>query len=128
MRCSPPAVPAVACGLNYAVFGEASYDLTDRLKATAGARYYDFKETRKFLSGGLFSNGDNRSDKISSNGVSPRSAADLRDYGAQVVLSHSSGASRHSAGSVACRARHRARIASLVSRLPSWLQPGSRHR
>ena len=56
----------------YAVFGEASYDLTDRLKATAGARYYDFKEARKFLSGGLFSNGDNRSDKTSSNGVSPR--------------------------------------------------------
>jgi outer membrane receptor protein involved in Fe transport len=56
----------------YAVFGEASYDLTERLKATAGARYYDFKESRKFISGGLFSNGDNRSDKTSSNGVSPR--------------------------------------------------------
>ena len=56
----------------YAVFGEASYDLTERLKATAGARYYDFKETRSFTSGGLFSNGDNRSDKTSSNGVSPR--------------------------------------------------------
>ena len=56
----------------YAVFGEASYDLSDRLKATAGARYYDFKETRSFTSGGLFSNGDNRSDKTSSNGVSPR--------------------------------------------------------
>ena len=56
----------------YAVFGEASYDLSERLKATAGARYYDFKETRSFTSGGLFSNGDNRSDKTSSNGVSPR--------------------------------------------------------
>ena len=56
----------------YAVFGEASYDLTERLKVTAGARYYDFKETRSFTSGGLFSNGDNRSDKTSSNGVSPR--------------------------------------------------------
>ena len=55
-----------------AVFGEASYDLTERLKATAGARYYDFKETRQFISGGLFSNGDRRADKTSSNGVSPR--------------------------------------------------------
>ena len=55
----------------YAAFGEASYEF-GRLKATAGARYYDFKETRSFTSGGLFSNGDNRSDKTSSNGVSPR--------------------------------------------------------
>lgn len=56
----------------YAVFGEASYDLTERLKATAGARYYDFKERRQFISGGLFSNGDRRADRTSSNGVSPR--------------------------------------------------------
>ena len=56
----------------YAVFGEASYDLTDKLKATAGARYYNFKEDRKFVSGGLFSNADNRADRTKSNGVSPR--------------------------------------------------------
>ena len=56
----------------YAVFGEASYDLTDKLKATAGARYYNFKEDRKFNSGGLFSNGDNRADRTKSDGVSPR--------------------------------------------------------
>ena len=56
----------------YAVFGEASYDLTDKLKATAGARYYNFKEDRKFVSGGLFSNDDNRADRTKSNGVSPR--------------------------------------------------------
>ena len=55
----------------YAVFGEATYEF-GALKATAGARYYDFKETRSFTSGGLFSNGDNRSDTTSSNGVSPR--------------------------------------------------------
>ncbi|MFN7158761.1 MAG: TonB-dependent receptor, partial [Erythrobacter cryptus] len=29
----------------FAVFGEASYDITDRLTFTAGGRYYDFKET-----------------------------------------------------------------------------------
>ncbi|MCA1661536.1 MAG: TonB-dependent receptor [Novosphingobium sp.] len=55
----------------YAVFGEGSYEF-GRFTATAGARYYDFKEEREFNSGGLFSNGDNRSDRTSSNGVSPR--------------------------------------------------------
>ena len=55
----------------YAVFGEGSYEF-GAFKATAGARYYDFKEERQFISGGLFSNGDTRSDKTSSNGVSPR--------------------------------------------------------
>ncbi len=56
----------------YAVFGEATWHLTDRFKATAGARYYDFKEERTFKSGGLFSNDDNQSDKTKSDGVSPR--------------------------------------------------------
>jgi iron complex outermembrane receptor protein len=55
-----------------AVFGEASYDF-GQFKLTAGARYYDFKEVRDFISGGLFSNGDTRiGDKTSSNGISPR--------------------------------------------------------
>lgn len=56
----------------FAIFGEASYDLTDRLTVTAGARYYDFSEERDFISGGLFSNGDNRNDTTSSDGVTPR--------------------------------------------------------
>lgn len=56
----------------YAVFGEATYQVTDRFKATAGARYYNFKEERSFKSGGLFSNGDNRTDRTKSDGVSPR--------------------------------------------------------
>ena len=55
-----------------AIFGEASYDF-GQIKLTAGARYYDFNETRDFISGGLFSNGDtNEGDKTSSNGISPR--------------------------------------------------------
>jgi iron complex outermembrane recepter protein len=55
-----------------AVFGEASYDW-GTFKLTAGARYYDFSETRDFVSGGPFSNVDTRiGDKTSSNGVSPR--------------------------------------------------------
>ena len=55
-----------------ALFGEASYDF-GQFKLTAGGRYYDFKEKRDFISGGLFSNGDTRiGDKTSSNGFSPR--------------------------------------------------------
>jgi outer membrane receptor protein involved in Fe transport len=55
-----------------AVFGEASYDW-GQFKLTAGGRYYDFSETRDFISGGVFSNVDTRiGDKTSSNGFSPR--------------------------------------------------------
>ena len=56
----------------FAVFGEASLKISDALKATAGGRYYDFRETRTFRSGGLFANGDNNTDRTSSNGFSPR--------------------------------------------------------
>ena len=56
----------------YAVFGEASYEL-GQFKLTAGGRYYDFSETRDFVSGGIFANGDTfRGDKTSSNGFTPR--------------------------------------------------------
>jgi iron complex outermembrane receptor protein len=55
-----------------AVFGEASYDITEALTATAGLRYYDFKEVRSFTSGGLFANGDNQTDQTKSDGFSPR--------------------------------------------------------
>ncbi|HEX8482706.1 MAG TPA: TonB-dependent receptor [Allosphingosinicella sp.] len=55
-----------------AVFGEASYDITEALTATAGLRYYDFKEVRSFRSGGLFANGDNQTDQTKSDGFSPR--------------------------------------------------------
>jgi iron complex outermembrane recepter protein len=55
-----------------AVFGEATYDISERLIFTAGGRWYDFSEERRFFSGGLFSNGDDRTDETSSNGFSPR--------------------------------------------------------
>jgi len=55
-----------------AAFGEASYDF-GQFKLTAGGRYYDFKEERDFISGGVFSNRDTRiGDKTKSNGFSPR--------------------------------------------------------
>lgn len=56
----------------FAVFAEASYELTDRFTVTAGGRYYDFKEQRDFISGGLFANGDNNTDQTKSDGVTPR--------------------------------------------------------
>ena len=56
----------------WAIFGEASFDITDRLTATAGGRYYDFREERQFISSGLFSNADNNTDETSSSGFSPR--------------------------------------------------------
>ena len=55
-----------------ALFGEATWDISEQLHLTAGGRYYDFSETRRFKSGGLFSNLDNRVDETSSNGFSPR--------------------------------------------------------
>lgn len=56
----------------FALFGEVSYDLSDAFTATAGGRYYRFKETRSFKSGGLFANGDNRTDSTKSSGFTPR--------------------------------------------------------
>jgi len=66
----------------FAVFGEGSYDLTDRFTLTAGLRYYDFEETRTITTGGLFAAGDsNVVDETSSDGFTPRFLAsyDLSD-------------------------------------------------
>ncbi|HXH53298.1 MAG TPA: TonB-dependent receptor [Sphingomicrobium sp.] len=55
-----------------AVFGEGSYDFGD-IKVTAGGRYYEFREERDFVSGGIFSDvNTNLGDKTKSNGFSPR--------------------------------------------------------
>lgn len=56
-----------------AIFGEASYDVTDRLNVTAGGRWYDFDEDRTITTGGLFASGDsNIQDETSSDGFTPR--------------------------------------------------------
>ena len=55
-----------------AVFGEASYDF-GQFKLTGGGRYYDFKETRDFINGGLFAPGITQlGDETKSTGFSPR--------------------------------------------------------
>lgn len=56
-----------------AIFGEATFDITDALSFTAGGRYYDFDETRTITTGGLFANGDSGViDQTASDGFTPR--------------------------------------------------------
>ena len=55
-----------------ALFGEVSFDLTDAMQLTVGGRFYDFEESRRFLSGGLFANGDDQTDTTESDGFTPR--------------------------------------------------------
>ena len=55
------------------VFGELTYDVTDRLQVTAGGRYYDYSEERSVTQVGLFGNGVvDQVDKTSANGFTPR--------------------------------------------------------
>ena len=57
----------------YAIFGEATYDLTDQLHFTAGGRYYDYSEERLVTQVGLFGNGVvDQLDTTSANGFNPR--------------------------------------------------------
>jgi iron complex outermembrane recepter protein len=56
----------------WAVFAEATFDVTERLALTAGVRYHDYEESRRFRSGGLFANGDNDTDSTTSDGWTPR--------------------------------------------------------
>ena len=60
------------------MFGEASYDIGEKFKLTAGGRYYDFSEDRLFKSGGLFSNGDNQTGSTKSDGFTPRVLASFK--------------------------------------------------
>ena len=73
-----------------AVFGEASYEI-DKFTVTAGGRYYDFKEHRRFTSGGLFANGDDQTDETSSDGFTPRL---LISYKANPALTFNAQASK----------------------------------
>ena len=57
----------------FAIFGEATFEVTDALSVTAGGRYYDFEETRTITTGGLFANGDTGVvDETASDGFTPR--------------------------------------------------------
>ncbi|REL35019.1 TonB-dependent receptor [Thalassotalea euphylliae] len=55
-----------------AVFAEVNYDVSDRLVLTAGTRFHDYEETRRFTTGGVFSNGDDQVDSTESDGFTSR--------------------------------------------------------
>lgn len=54
------------------LFGEVSYDWSERFTLTLGTRFYDYEESRRFTSGGIFSNGDDQEDETSSDGFTSR--------------------------------------------------------
>ena len=62
----------------FAVFGEATLAVTDRLALTLGGRWYDWKEERTFQSGGFYSNGDLQMDSTDASGFSPRLLGSFR--------------------------------------------------
>jgi iron complex outermembrane recepter protein len=56
-----------------AIFGELTYEMSDKLSLTLGGRWYDFEEERVITTGGLFANGDFQiTDKTASDGFNPR--------------------------------------------------------
>ena len=55
-----------------AFFGEVSYDISDAIQLTVGGRFYDFEEERRFVNGGLFAPGEDRTDTTESDGFTPR--------------------------------------------------------
>ena len=56
-----------------ALFGEATYDVNDKLQMTFGGRYYNTDEVRVITTGGLFANGDaGQVNETSSSGFTPR--------------------------------------------------------
>ena len=79
----------------FAVFGEATVSVNDRLSLTGGLRYYDFKEDRAQIFDGIFGNDDNGTKLVSApgstkaSGVAPRviasyKATDSTNLNAQV--------------------------------------------
>jgi len=67
-----------------AVFGEATYSLTDKLDLTAGLRYYDFSEDREQVFDGIFANDNTGTSvvstpgKTSADGLAPRFIASFK--------------------------------------------------
>ncbi|HVT05116.1 MAG TPA: TonB-dependent receptor [Thermoanaerobaculia bacterium] len=68
----------------FALFGEGTYSVTDRLDLTGGLRYYDFKEDRDQVFDGIFGNDDNgkllvsTSGSTKATGIAPRVIAGFK--------------------------------------------------
>jgi iron complex outermembrane receptor protein len=56
----------------FALFGEATYHLSDRLRLTGGFRYYDFNEDRSQVFDGIFADPGGAPASTEANGVAPR--------------------------------------------------------
>lgn len=66
----------------WALFGEATWNVSEDLRVTAGGRYYDYEEDRVITTGGLFANGDvGVTDSTAADGFNGRliAAYDLND-------------------------------------------------
>ncbi len=62
----------------YALFGEGTYSITDRLDLTGGLRWYDFKEDRTQIFDGIFSDPNDSVGSIKANGIAPRVMANFK--------------------------------------------------
>ena len=56
----------------FAIFAEANYEITERASVTVGGRYYDFKEDRNLVFGGVFSDPSIGPGSAKSDGFLPR--------------------------------------------------------
>ena len=74
----------------YAIFGEATYSVTDRLDVTAGLRYADYKESRELTFDGIFAEptirvpGKTKADNLAPRAIVAFKATDDVTFNAQV--------------------------------------------
>jgi iron complex outermembrane receptor protein len=62
----------------YAVFGEGTWKIGERFDLTAGARYYNYKESRTQVFDGIFADPASRPGSVDANGVVPRVIASFK--------------------------------------------------
>jgi iron complex outermembrane receptor protein len=61
-----------------AIFGEATWKITDRFDLTGGLRFYDFEESRTQIFDGLFSDPNDSVGTVSADGFAPRVIASFK--------------------------------------------------
>ena len=61
-----------------AIFGEATWKVTDRFDLTGGLRFYDFEESRTQIFDGLFSDPNDSVGDVSADGFAPRVIASFK--------------------------------------------------
>ncbi|MEO8379989.1 MAG: TonB-dependent receptor [Acidobacteriota bacterium] len=61
-----------------AIFGEATWTVSDRFDVTGGLRYYDFEENRTQVFDGLFSDPNDSVGSVGADGVAPRVIASFK--------------------------------------------------